>query len=243
MAATTTDFNDQPQELVKGDSDEWVVSVTEPNDADAMLRDYIRLDRAVDGTDDRYAIIRVAAKLKGSDEDNTDALFFKDSQLGASDIQILDQTNGLPTDAPAGTQGQAIVYIDTADTTDSEDPVVERSASTALHDYDVEVNRQDVERSGASGVGTVSVTNGSNTITGTATAFTNAKVGDIVNLLGAGNLARPTLITKIVDDATIEVGRSLWVNVSGDTYEIRRNRRRTGAYGDLFFYRERVSKS
>lgn len=230
-----TDFYDQPQELVKGDSDEWLVTVTEPNDADPEVRDPVRLDQAVDATQDRYAIVRVAAKLKGTDDDNVEALFFKDFQRGSSDINYLDQTTS---------PGQAEVFIDTADTNESDDPVVDRDATTALHDYDVEVNRQDVERAGASGVGLVSVTNGSNVVTGNGTAtFSNAKCEDIINLLDAGNLLRPAIITKIIDDNTIEVGRTLWVDATDVAYEIRRNRRRTGAYGDLFFRRERVSKS
>lgn len=231
----TTDYYDQPQELIKGDSDEWLLTVTEPNDVDPTQRDPVRLDQAVDGTADRYAILRAAGKRKGSDDTNAEALFFKDSQRGASDIAI----NGDQVTNP----GNAEILIDTVDTSETEEPTIDRG-DDAIHDYDVEVNRQDVERAGASNVGTISVTNGSNTVTGAGSTFTNAKPGDIIQITDAGdNLTRPALILSITDDTTLVVDRTIWTDEAGAAYEIRRNRRRTGAYGDLFFYRERVSKS
>lgn len=229
------DYHDQSLTLVKGDSKELLIVVTEADTASTdtpLPRLPINLWEAVDGTVDRHAIIRFAAKRKESDGDNDDALLFKDSQKGPSDINILNQGTN---------ESQAELLQDVADTNTSEEPVIDRG-DDALHSYDVEVNRQDVERAGASGVGTVSVTNGSNIVTGTGSLFSNAKCEDILNLLDAGNLHRPTLITKVVSDTEIEVGRTIWTDALTSTYEVRRNRRRTAASGDLFFLRERVSK-
>jgi hypothetical protein len=234
--ATTVDVLDQTLELVKGDSDEYLVNVTEPDAVDPTICPPINLTEAVDGTADRYAILRFAAKRIGSDDENADALVYKTFQAGSSDIRYLTQD----TAPPAGTLGQAEVLVDVADTIDSDEPVLERGDTTPNHDWDLEVSRQDEERAGASGVGTVDVINGSPAVAGTGTAFLQAKVGDIINLLDASNLAKPALITAITDDLTLETDRTLWTTVSGTTFELRRTRRRTAAAGDFFFRRGRV---
>lgn len=237
--AGTTDVFDQDLELVKGDSDEYLVTVTEPNTADPTIRDPINLTESVGGTPDRHAILRFAAMRKEADLDNDEALVYKDFQKGSSDIRYL--TQDLP--APSGTLGQAEILVDVADTVESDEPVIERDDTTSLHDWDLEVNRQDEERAGVSQVGTASVTNGSNTVTGTGTVFTGAKVGDIINLLDAGNLAKPAIITAIVSDTELTTDRTFW-NTTGtaQSFELRRNRRRTAAAGDFFFRRGRVQK-
>ena len=211
--AGVTNVLDQPLELVKGDSDEYLVTVTEPNSADPTIQDPVDLSQAVDGTPNRYAILRFAAMRKGRDDDNTAALVYKDSQAGASDIRYLAQTGA--------TLGQAEVLVDVADTVNKDEPVLERDDTEALHDWDLEVNRQDVERAGASGVGTVAVSAGSNAVTGTGTAFKAAKVGDIINLLDAGNVDKPAIITGIVDDVTLATDRTFWVDATGATFELR----------------------
>ena len=91
MASSTTNVLDQPLELVKGDSDEYLVTVTEPNDVDPTVRDPINLTEAVDGTPARHAILRFAAMLKGRDLDNDEALVYKVDQRHAKAVECLER--------------------------------------------------------------------------------------------------------------------------------------------------------
>jgi len=209
---------DQPLELHRGDSDEILFTVTEPGDPEATR---VRLDQAVDGTAARWAILRWTVKRNPRDG-QSEALLYKDTQRGSAEFRILDQT-------VEATEGQAEAFIDPDDTSDTDEKTAGPTDQPA-HRHDLEVNRQDEIRAGAS-VGTVTVENGSSTIIGVGTEFTKAKRWDILTVLDASNTFRPTLITRIVSDTEIEVGRTEWVDVSGEAFEIRRNRRRTAAAG------------
>jgi hypothetical protein len=228
----TVDVFDQLLELVKGDSDEFLVTVTEPDltdpDVVPLPRLPINLHESVDGTADRHIILRYASKRTPGVDDNVDALLFKDAQRGSSDIRYLAQAGD--------TLGQAEVLIDTADTLDTDESTVARDEDPE-HAWDLEANIQDEERAGVSQIGDVTVVNGTNTVVGAATKFLLSKVGDILNLTdGTGaNELKPALITKIIDDLNMEVGRTIWIDANNVTFEVRRNRRKTVASGDFRF--------
>ena len=222
-SATTNTALQQPLELIKSDSDEYLFTVTEPTTTTPVTQVPIRLDQAVDGTQDRYAILRWTVKRSPEADAQSDALIAKDSQRGNSEISILDQT------VPA-LEGQAEVLVDIPDTSGSDDPTVDIGDDPG-HRHDLEVNRQDVERDGASQVGTVTVANGSNVVEGVGTAFLSAKVYDIINLTDGVNHLKPAIITAITSDTQLTVGRTIWIDAAGASFEIRRNRRRTAAAG------------
>lgn len=206
---------------VRGDSDDILVTVKEPDPNSTTTppaQITVRLDQAVDGTPDRRAIMRFAAR---EDPDDVTPLFEKvDSD--PEQITYLDQT-------VQATEGQAVIYIDKPDT---ETLDAGPAGSPVLYPYDLEVTRQDFIRNGAQG-GTISLVAGSNAVVGVGTAFTQAKVGDVLQPLGGLNDNRPAVIQSIVDDTNITVHHGDWVNEPGIVFEIRRGRSFTGARGNI----------
>ena len=202
---------------VRGDSDDFLVTVVEPdpndiNDPPAKIP--VDLSIAVDGTPARPVILRMAAK-EDPDDSNDIALFFRDSTNGPQEIEFFPQT-GL-------TLGQARILIDKYDTEEGE---------PGLYQWDLEVSQQDFLRAGAS-VGTLAIVEGSDLIVGTGTTFLkNAKRGDIIQLLGTNN--KPVLIEEIIDDLNIRVNTTVFQNEPAlATFEVRRGKHFTAAYGCL----------
>lgn len=195
--------------LVRGDSDDFLVTVTD----DAATPAPIDLSKAVDGTVNRRAIVRFSVKTTPPDTvANTDAVIFKSSSWD-DQIPFLVQTGA--------TLGQCRVLIDKPDT-ETADP-------TGSYVWDLEVSRQDSLRTGAY-VGTYAVTPGSGVVVGSGTAFLKAKVGDIFQPLGPGN-TRPVIIDKITDNTHMTVDYTTWSAESGQSFEVRRGKHRTAARG------------
>lgn len=233
MPCADNDNDEQALEMHKADSADVLLTVTEDEADEDGVYPPVRLDLAVDGTASRHAILRWAVKRSPKSDDNVDALVYKDSQRGPSEIRLSDQVD-------ESTRGQAEAFIDPTDTSDSDDPTVSRD-DDALHRHDYEVNRQDFVRDGVSGVGTVSVVDGSDVVTGVGTAFLLAKRLDILNLVDVDNVLRPALITSIVSNTELRVGRTSWVTATGVAFEVRRNRRKTVLGGPFKLLTEVVS--
>lgn len=214
MSITRDRALSQSLSLIKGDSDEYLVTITEGVGSGATP---VNLDQAVDGTDNRKAILRFSVKLTPSREENEDALIYKESYY-PDQIKVLDQTL-------TSTRGKVEILIDKPDT-------LEGRISDS-YSWDLEVSLQDVERSNVSGVGTATAELGSNIIVGSSTQFSQAKLFDIINLLDVDNLNKPALITRIISDTELEVSRNDWVDVSGGSFEVRRGRHRTAAAGSF----------
>jgi len=224
MAATTTTTPTVTDiTLVREDSDEILFTVREPDPLSVTAPpalQTVRLDQAVDGTPNRNAIVRFAAK-EDPDDPPAAALIYKDSS-DPEDVVFLDQT------APT-TEGQGVIYIDKGDTTDFDagthtDPV--------RYPHDLEVTRQDFIRSGAQG-GTLSLVAGAKTVVGAGTTFAQARVGDVLQPLGGINDAKPAVIQSVTDDNNVTVHHANWVNEANIAFEIRRGRSFTGARGDI----------
>lgn len=205
--------------LVKGDSDDLLVTVTD----DATPPVPIDLSKAVDGTASRRAILRFAVKSEPALQTNAEALVFKTSHRD-DQVPFLAQSGG--------TLGQARVLVDKQDTEDG-DP-------TASFSWDLEVSRQDALRSGAS-VGTVSFTAGSLVVAGTGTAFDKAQPGDILQPLGALNTL-PVLINKVVSASSLEADFKDWQAEPNVTFEIRRGKHRTAVRGPFILEQGVVAK-
>lgn len=209
MAITETDDGELQITLVRGDSDDYVVTVTD----DAVpTPNSINLSQAVDGTPSRNAIIRFAVKEFPDKQDNVDALVFKHSAY-ADQIPFLTQSGA--------TLGKCRVLVDKPDT-EPGDPDVD-------YRWDIEVTRQDALRTAASG-GTVALTAGSTTVVGTGTAFQNAKQGDVLQPLGT-NLAVPAIIQEVVSATEVTVDHGNFQTEVGASFEIRRGKHKTAARG------------
>lgn len=234
---TTADIPTKDFSYTKGDSDEILVSVTEPDPNSTTTppaRIPVRLDQAVDGTADRRVVMRFAAK-EDADDTNAAAAIYKDDS-DPEDIVFLDQTTGAP---PTGSEGQAVIYIDKQDTEDNDaGPVGEPIA----YPYDVEVTRQDFIRAGAQ-TGTISLVAGENTVMGVATTFSQARVGDVLQPLGGINDNRPAVIQEVIDDLNVRVSHSNWVNEPSIAFEIRRGRSFTAARGNICLEQGQVSEA
>ena len=180
----------------------------------------MNLSEAADGTPDRPVILRFAVK-EDPDDSNDQAVFYKDN----SDPNMIS-----PLPQSAGTLGQALIHVDKYDTED-DDP----------GDYknDLEATQQDFLRAGAQ-VGTVDVTAGSRTITGTLTLFTKVYEGDVIHVLGANN--KPAIIEEIVSDTEILVHHGNWATDPGASFEIRRGKHFTAARGTWTIDEGQVSK-
>jgi hypothetical protein len=209
MAVTTTSSGELQLSLIRGDSDDFLVTVT---DDATPTPNPIDLSKAVDGTANRRAVVRFAVKTDPDAQTNAEATVFKASHYD-------DQ---LPFLAQSGaTMGQCRVLVDKGDT-EAADP-------SATYRWDIEVSRQDSLRTGAS-VGTFAVTAGSKTITGTGTAFTKAKVGDIFQPLGVLN-TRPVIVDAVVSATQLTVDYDGWTTESGVAFEVRRGKHKTAARG------------
>lgn len=196
-------------ELTLGDSDDILITVED----DASPPRRIDLSQAVDGTADRPAIIRVAVKKDPARDLNSEAVLFKTS-YAVDEIEILPQ-------ALDATKGQCRVRIDKPDTEDED---------AGDYSWDVEVTRQDIQRTGAQ-VGTLTLTEGSKTITGVGTAFTKAKVGDVIHPTSGAADGRPVVISKIVSDTQAESEYAWPTGESDVTFELRRGKSKTAASG------------
>jgi hypothetical protein len=194
-------------ELTQGDSEDYLITVKD----DSTVPVVIDLSLAVDGTPARPAIIRFAVKKDPASETNPEAIVFKSSYF-ADQISFLAQTGA--------TLGQCRALVDKPDTQDVE---------AGAYRWDVEVTRQDALRAGAS-TGTIDVTLDSIIVSGTATAFTKAKVGDVLQPLGSLNTA-PVKITKIISATSVEVEAALFVTESGISFEVRRGKHKTAGRG------------
>lgn len=194
--------------MVRGDTDDVLVTVTD--DADPPVA--YDLSKAADGTANRPAVIRFAVKESPDDESNAEALILKSSRASA-EIEVLAQTGA--------TLGQCRLYLDKPDT---------EEADPGTYRWDMEVTRQGAIRTGA---GTYAVTAGSKVVTGTGTAFTSAKKGDVLNPLGALNVGRPAIITKVTSNTSMEVDVDDYATESGEDLEIRRGKSKTSVRGDF----------
>lgn len=211
--------------LVRGDSDDILVTVEIPDANDPTILNRVRLDQAVDGTADRPAILRAAIKEDYEDL-NENALVFSESHY-PDQINFLDQT-------VAATEGQARWLIDKPDT-ESGDP-------ETSYCWDLEVTQQDFLRTGAQ-VGSIETQASPNgaTILGSGTAFTKAKVGDVLQILDGTNDAFPALIEEITSDTVMVVSFADWPGVaSGKAFEIRRGKHTTAARGPFVLERGQV---
>ncbi len=195
-------------ELTQGDSEDYLITVKDDATPTPALID---LSKAVDGTAARPAIVRFAVKAAPADESNAEATVFKTSYFTAQ-IVFLTQS-GL-------TLGQCRALIDKPDT---------QGVEAGDYRWDVEITRQDVLRAGASG-GTVSVGSGSVVVAGSGTAFTKAKVGDVLQPLGGLNLA-PVKITKVTSNTSLEVEAAIFQTEAGISFEIRRGKHKTAGRG------------
>lgn len=186
--------------------------LTDPDNADA---DLIDLSVAIDGTADRHAVIRFAAKKTPSKTANAAGLIWKTS-YDASELEELNQ-------ALLATKGRAMLKIDEPDT-DGQKP--------GDYSYEVFLTRQDVIRAGAS-VGTIdALANGTGTVTGTGTAFLSAKAGDVLTVVGGANDLAVSRIQEITTDGAMVLERTLWAAQSAVTFEIRRGAGRTAKVPD-----------
>ena len=192
-------------------------ALTDPGDANA---DLIDLSLAIDGTLDRHAIIRFAAKKTPAKQANAAGLLWKRS-YDPTELEELDQTQ-------LATKGRAMLKIDEPDT-DGQKP--------GDYPYEVFLTRQDVIRPGASTGTLVALTDGSGAVTGSGTAFTKAKPGDVLTVVGGANDLEVSRIESITDDTTMVLERTNWAAQSAVTFEIRRGAGRTAkvpdANGDL----------
>lgn len=204
--------------LILGDSEDFLVTVT---DDATPTPNKIDLSKAVDGTVARPAIVRFAVKEDPADETNAEALVFKTSYYD-DEIQFLAQAGA--------TLGQCRLLLDKPDT-EGADPSAnaDGTATSVAYRWDLEVTRQDVLRSGASG-GTVALVAGSIVVTGTGTTLQKAKVGDVLQPLGVLN-TKPVKITKVVSATSIEVEAAIFQNESGIAFEVRRGKHKTAAKG------------
>jgi hypothetical protein len=197
-------------ELVRGDSDDILVTITDDASPTPNLID---LSLATDGTAGRPAIVRFAVKKDPSKELNLKAAVLKLS-YDASEIEILSQ-------ATPSTRGQCRVKLDKPDTSDNK---------AGAYSWDLEVTRQDVLRPGAS-VGTLALAAGNAVPIGTGTSITKAKVGDVVQITSGANLGLASLITKITSATSFETER-VWENTDPSaTFEIRRGKSKTAVRG------------
>jgi hypothetical protein len=197
--------------LVRGDSDDILVTV---KDTAQPTQNLINLGTATDGTPSRPAVLRYAAKAAPSKDKNAAAAIFKASYR-TDEIEVLPQT-GL-------TVGQCVVKIDKPDTSDNK-------AGVYAHDF--EVVRQDVPRPGA-GVGTAAIVASAVGVTGTGTAFTKAKAGDVLHPTSGPNLGAPRLISKVVSATALEVEVAWETSDAAATFEIRRGKAKTAFTGKL----------
>jgi hypothetical protein len=195
---------DTTLEMIQGDSGDFTITAVDQNDA------AFDLTKAVDGTVNRPAIIRMAAK-EDEDDDNEDAIFFKRSYV-ESEIAVLAQVGA--------TLGQAKVYVDKPDTNDTE---------CDSYRWDCEVTRQDFLRTSA---GTITIDADGVTVVGVGTDFTLAKVGDVLQPLGITN-ERPVLIASIVSatEMTVESADAFDGDEPGIAFEIRRGKSITAGRG------------
>src|SRR3990172_6597278 len=196
-------------ELVRGDSDDILVTITD----DATTPNLIDLSVATDATAGRPAIIRFAVKKDPSKEPNAKAAVLKLS-YDAAQLEILPQ-------AVPATKGQCKVKLDKPDTSDEK---------AGDYSWDLEVTRQDALRPGAS-VGTLALSAGNSVPIGTGTAITKAKVGDVVQILSGPNVGRPSLITKITSATSFETERAWEDTDAVATFEIRRGKSKTAVRG------------
>jgi hypothetical protein len=197
-------------ELVRGDSDDILVTITDDASPTPNLID---LSVATDATANRPAIIRFAVKKDPTKEANIKAAVLKLS-YDASELEILPQA------APA-TRGQCRVKLDKPDTSDNK---------AGDYSWDLEVTRQDALRPGAS-AGALAVVAGNVVPIGTGTAFTKAKVGDVVQITSGPNDGRASLITKITSATSIETERAWEDTDPSATFEIRRGKSKTAVRG------------
>ena len=210
MGVVTNDDGEMEITLVRGDTDDFLVTVT---DDATPTPNKINLSQAVDGTASRNAVVRFAVKSKPEDQDNTEALCFKHSAFD-DEIPFLVQAGA--------TLGQCRVLLDKPDTEEG-DPDLE-------YRWDIEVTRQDILRTAASG-GTVSMVAGSAVITGVGTAFQNAKVGDVFQPLGVLNAGKPAIVQSVASATSMTVDHSNFQTEPGVTFEVRRGKHKTAARG------------
>lgn len=203
--------------MVRGDAEDLIFTVTDDADPPAV----VNLGAAVDATPSRPAVIRFAVKKDPEIDENDDALAYKTS-ADSAEIAIATQSGG--------TIGQCTVLLDNADTRDAEAGNVYR--------WDLEVSRQDALRAGAS-VGTAA-TAANGTVTGTGTAFTKAKKGDIFHPTSGSNSGKPGRISKITSDTSMVVEFPFAVG-SGATFEIRRALTKTVARGPFELVQDTAS--
>lgn len=197
-------------ELVRGDSDDILVTITDDASPTPNLID---LSIATDGTIGRPAIVRFAVKKDPSKETNPKGAVLKLS-YDVSQIEILPQ-------AVPATKGQCRVKLDKPDTSDNK---------AGAYSWDLEVTRQDSLRPGAS-VGTLALAAGNSVPIGTATAVTKAKVGDVIQITSGLNLGRVSLITKITSATSFETERAWEDTDAAATFEIRRGKSKTAVRG------------
>lgn len=209
MAVTTTTAGELQLSLVRGDSDDFLVTVT---DDATPTPNPIDLSKAVDGTANRRAVVRFAVKTDPDTQTNAQAAVFKTSHYD-DQLPFLTQSGA--------TVGKCRILIDKGDTEDAEVALAYR--------WDLEVSRQDSLRTGAS-VGTFSVVAGSSTVTGLGTAFQNVRVGDIFQPLGPLNV-RPAIVDAVVSPTQITVDFDGWTAESGVAFEVRRGKHKTAARG------------
>lgn len=204
--------------LVRGDSDDILVTVRQPDPND-IINDppdkiTVRLDQAVDGTAARPAVLRFAVK-EDPDDANAQAIIFKRSG-SVENIEVLDQTVSL-------TEGQAVIHIDKEDTEDD-------CADTTK--WDLEVSQQDYLRGGAQ-TGTIQLQADTGAVIGTGTTFTKVKRGDMLQTTAGGNQATPAIVILVTSDTEMTVEFTDWTPETGIAFEIRRGRHFTAARGDF----------
>lgn len=193
--------------MVNGDSQDYLVTVTD----DASTPARINLSTAVDGTATRSAIVRFAIKSIPSTQLNSDSGVVFKSSYDSSQIAFLAQSGT--------TVGQCRVLLDKPDTV---------SLDAGTYRWDLEVTRQDTLRTSAS-TGVLSVTAGTTLVQGTATAFTAAKVGDVLQPLGTNRA--PVKIASITSATQLLVEYPIFSTETTVAFEIRRGKHRTAAYG------------
>jgi hypothetical protein len=193
--------------LTRGDSDDITISVVDSETPPVA----VNLSTAVDGTANRPAIIRFAVKAS-ADLTNAEAVVFKDSHA-SDEIEVLPQSGA--------TLGKCALYLEKADT---------EGAEPGEYVWDVEVSRQAALKVAAS-VGTLAFTSGSNVVTGTGTAFRNARAGDILHPTSGASSGKPAIIDKIVSDTSVQVSWGGFPTESLVTFEIRRGQHKTAVRG------------
>jgi hypothetical protein len=216
MATATVDTD--VIELTIGEGDDRLITFRDPalTDPDNPDADLIRLDQATDATADRFAVVRFAVKRNPSRQSNANADIFKTSYRD-DEIAIQNQ-------AVVATQGRAMLKIDEPDTTGKK--------PSDDYCYEVFLTRQDVLRPGAS-VGTIdALADGTGAVTGTGTAFLNAKPGDVLTVVGGANDLAVSRIQTITDNGTMILERTTWSAQTTVTFEIRRGAGRTATVRD-----------